>query len=82
MKKMVLIALLVLAGCEDRAVQKERIEKELPPDCSMTDLGEYGYISNLVVIQCDGRPTTTTAGAYRAGKAMSTYTTVEIGGGA
>lgn len=51
-----LLAAVLLLGCEEREVTRKRNEDKLPAGCRIIDL-DYGELRAAVV--CDGRPSTT-----------------------
>jgi hypothetical protein len=51
---------LVLAACEPTEEQKSNLKKALPEGCVAHDIGSYGTIDNLIIIECEGRRVTTT----------------------
>lgn len=58
-----MLAMLVLAGCEsdeDIARQRAEITSNLPEGCEFMDLGSYRSIDQVVVIICDDRKTIST----------------------
>ncbi|MGA0540691.1 lipoprotein [Neotabrizicola sp. VNH66] len=79
-----LSAALFLAACETEEEQRDRINRTMPDGCVMSDLGEYKEIDRLIVIQCDGRKTTTTVGTdiHHSGKFTyrDSFVAVRIGG--
>lgn len=67
-------AVLLLAGCESQEQQFKRIENNLPNGCKITDLGEYGRIDNVLVIQCGNQTTTTsTQGKFDSASKTTKY---------
>ncbi len=42
------------------AEEVQKLEQALPDGCVAHDVGSYGRIDNLLVIECDGRTVTTT----------------------
>lgn len=61
--KMIAVALsavLVLAACEPTEEEKSILKKALPEGCVAHDIGSYGTIDNLIIIECEGRRVTTT----------------------
>jgi hypothetical protein len=53
-------AVLVLAACEPTEEEKGKLKKALPEGCMAHDIGSYGKIDNLIIIECEGRRVTTT----------------------
>lgn len=53
-------AVLVLAACEPSEEEKGNLKKALPEGCVAHDIGSYGSIDNLLIIECEGRRVTTT----------------------
>jgi hypothetical protein len=51
-------ALTVLAACKPTEEEKQKLEKALPPGCVAHDIGKYGSINQLVIIECSGRNVT------------------------
>jgi hypothetical protein len=69
MKKLFILATLVLlAACEPSEEQVAHANAVLPRGCSLTYVGNYGGITNLVVAVCEGRTTTTTIFREQHGK--------------
>ena len=61
--KMIAAALstvLVLAACEPTEEEKGKLKNALPDGCVAHDIGSYGTIDNLIIIECEGRRVTTT----------------------
>ncbi|MCW2194977.1 hypothetical protein AB7M45_007750 [Bradyrhizobium elkanii] len=48
---------LLLSGCNPSAEQRARVNSQLPPGCTIRELGTFGSIENLVAVICDGRST-------------------------
>ena len=70
MKKLILIATLALAGCneEKRAYQLDKIKDRLPKGCAVADVGSYADVNHVLVVVCDGANTVSTNTSWRAGK--------------
>lgn len=69
MKKLfILSALAFLAACEPSDEQVAHANVVLPDGCTLTYVGQYGGINNLVVAVCEGRTTTTTVFREQHGK--------------
>jgi hypothetical protein len=60
MKKMILIAALALAGCNEEGRKRELdgINTKLPKGCAISDMGYYGTIRHVLVVICEGAKTT------------------------
>lgn len=50
-------AALLLTGCNPSPEQRARVNSQLPPGCTIRELGTFGSIENLVAVICDGRST-------------------------
>lgn len=58
-KYALLASVLVLAACNEATPeQKTKLKQMLPEGCIVLEVGEYGSIDNLVIIQCDGKKVT------------------------
>ena len=70
MKKLILIAALALAGCneEHRAYQLDKIKDRLPKGCAVADVGSYADVDHVLVVICDGVNTISTNTSWRSGK--------------
>ena len=78
MKKILILTLSIatLAGCtpEERAEQRQLIQRQLPKGCQMYDLGPYAEFERLVAVTCPGTVTTTQGLDKRqSGKTRLTY---------
>ena len=77
MKKFMLAAaaLIVLAACKPTEEEKQNLEKALPEGCVAHDIGKYGEINRLVIIECTGRNVTATysSDTRSNGKTSSKY---------
>jgi hypothetical protein len=80
MKKLLLIAVLVLAGCneEERKRERDSINGQLPEGCVVADVGSYGNISYVLVVICKGRDTTSTNWSWTSGKTTKSAVTLQI----
>lgn len=70
-KKTALIAIaltasVLLTGCEPTADEVNSAKEVLPPGCVIREIGSYGGHYDVLVVICDGRPTT--SAHYRSGK--------------
>lgn len=67
---------VALAGCSGEPTPEERQKAAdiLPSDCRVYEVGAYGNIKNLVVVRCDGNPTTSAnlAWSQQSGKITTT----------
>ena len=76
MKKLILIATLALAGCneEGRESELDGINTKLPEGCAISDIGYYANINHVLVVVCEGAKTisTNTSWTHRYGKATTT----------
>jgi hypothetical protein len=77
MKKiaMACAALLILAACEPTEEEKQNLKKSLPEGCVAHDIGKYGEINRLVIIECTGKNVTATysSDTRSNGKTSSKY---------
>jgi hypothetical protein len=66
MKKLVLIATLALAGCNDeqRQLELNNINTKLPEGCAISDMGYYANISHVLVVVCKGAKTISTNASW------------------
>ena len=86
MKKLLLIAVLALTGCneEGRKHELDGINGQLPAGCAASDVGSYGNISYVIVVVCEGRDAISTSYSWqkRHGKTTNTYggATLQIAG--
>lgn len=62
MKKFMLAAaaLVVLAACKPTEEEKQNLQKALPEGCVAHEVGSYGSIDQLLIIECTGRHVTST----------------------
>lgn len=78
MKKALAIgaALLLLAACKPSEEEQRNLRNALPEGCVVHDIGSYGEIQRLIVIECTGRMVTTTytTDLRSNGKVSSRYT--------
>lgn len=60
MNKIVLAcaALLVLAACEPTEEERRNLKNALPDGCVAHEVGSYGSIDQLLIIECTGRHVT------------------------
>lgn len=60
MKKLILAAtaLVLLAACQPTEEEKQNLKKALPEGCVAHDVGSYGSIDQLIIIECTGRKVT------------------------
>jgi recombinational DNA repair protein RecR len=76
MKKLMLIAALALAGCNEEGRKREldAINTKLPDGCVMSDMGNYDNIYHVLVVVCEGAKTisTNTSWTQRVGKITTT----------
>jgi len=76
MKKLILIATLALAGCNEETRQRklDAINTKLPDGCAMSDMGSYGDIYHVLVVVCEGAKTisTNTSWTQIVGKVTTT----------
>ena len=82
MKKLLLIAVLALTGCneEERKRELDGINGQLPEGCAVADVGRYGAIPHVLVVICKGRDTTSTNGSWTSGKTKKYAVTFQIAG--
>lgn len=80
MKKLILIAALALAGCneEHRAYQLDKIKDQLPKGCVVADVGSYADIDHVLVVICDGVNTISTNTSWRSGKTSQSGAVFQI----
>jgi len=80
MKKLILIAALALAGCneEERKRELDSINYKLPEGCVMSDMGSYRNINHVLVVVCEGAKTISTNTSWMAGKTSVDGVTVQI----
>lgn len=71
--------LLLLGACGPTENQKKAVQQSLPRGCSVLNLGQYGSINNLVVVICDGRPTTSTNYRENRGKYSAQQAALWVG---
>lgn len=76
MKKLILIATLALAGCNEEGRERELdgINTKLPEGCAMSDMGYYGNIRHVLVVVCEGAKTISTNTSWTGivGKVITT----------
>ena len=79
MKKMLLIAVLALAGCNEEGRKRELdgINGKMPEGCVVADVGSYGNIKYVLVVVCEGRDAISTNYSWTE---MSGKTTISRGG--
>ena len=60
MKNLALIGLaaLLLAACEPTEEEKAKLKGTLPEGCTAHDIGSYGEIDNLIIVECTGQMVT------------------------
>jgi len=63
---------------EPTSTQLNKINSQLPEGCVFKDLGEYGTVDSVVMVDCKHRDTTTTTSYDRHGKTSETNTTVKV----
>ena len=63
-----MLAGVVLAGCETAEIERARVESGLPKGCRLHDVGRYKGI-DVIAVTCDGRATSTNSMSWRSGKA-------------
>jgi hypothetical protein len=82
MKKLILIATLALAGCneEHRAYELDKINDRLPKGCVAADVGSYDNISHVLVVVCEKAKTISTNTAWVSGKTTQNAVTLQIMG--
>jgi hypothetical protein len=80
MKKLILIATLALAGCNEEGRKRalDSINTKLPEGCFMSDMGSYASIRRVLVVICDGAKTTSINTSWMAGKTSMNGVTVQI----
>jgi hypothetical protein len=80
MKKLILIATLALAGCneEERKRELDGINTKLPEGCAISDMGYYANINHVLVVVCEGAKTISTNASWVAGKTKQGGVTVQI----
>jgi hypothetical protein len=80
MKKLILIAALALAGCNEEGRKRELdgINAKLPEGCVMSDMGSYGNIRRVLVVICGGAKTTSINTSWMEGKTTMNGVTVQI----
>jgi len=62
MKKIAIAAaaLLILAACQPTEEEKQNLQKALPEGCVAHEVGSYGSIDQLLIIECTARHVTST----------------------
>lgn len=62
MKKIILAsaALLVLVACEPTEEEQQNLRNALPEGCVAHEVGSYGSIDQLLIIECTARHVTST----------------------
>lgn len=56
LKILAIASVLALAGCyEPTPEQRQKLKNSLPEGCEVIEIGEYGVIDNLVIVNCEGR---------------------------
>ena len=82
MKKLLLIAVLALSGCNEEVHRREleTINRQLPDGCVAADVGSYGNIRYVLVVVCKGRDTTSTSFSWMSGKTTNAAVTFQIAG--
>jgi hypothetical protein len=80
MKKLILIAALALAGCNEEGRKREldSINYKLPEGCAISDMGGYGNIRHVLVVVCEGAKTISINTSWMAGKTSMDGVTVQI----
>jgi hypothetical protein len=80
MKKLILIATLALAGCneEERKRELDGINTKLPEGCAISDMGYYANINHVLVVVCEGVKTISTNTSWVSGKTKQGGVTVQI----
>jgi hypothetical protein len=81
MKKLILIAALALAGCNEEGRKRELdgINTKLPEGCAISDMGGYANIDHVLVVVCEGAKTISTNTSWVSGKTKQGGVTVQIG---
>lgn len=85
MKKLLIIAALLLSGCmeEQRAEELRVIQTQLPEGCVIADIGGYANIRHVLIVTCEGRDTLSLNGSFsrQSGKTSQRYgqTVFQIG---
>lgn len=75
--KMIAIAslsLLLLAACEPTEEQKTKLKNALPKGCVAHEIGSYGSIDQLIIIECTGREVTAAYTYMRQSNGKTTET--------
>lgn len=76
MKKLILIATLALAGCNEEEHKRELdgINTKLPEGCAIADMGSYANVRHVLVVVCEGAKTisTNTSWTRMVGKVKTT----------
>lgn len=72
------LATLVLAACDPTPEQQAKVRAALPPGCTVQDVGEYGSINHLVIVNCIGHQTRTQNFMERHGKTSTSNAIVQI----
>jgi len=58
-KYAVLVSVLFLAACyEPTPEQQQKLKQSLPEGCTVIEVGQYGSIDSLIIIECEGRRVT------------------------
>lgn len=60
MKHLILLGAtaMMLAACEPTEEQKAKLKGALPDGCVVHDIGSYGEIDNLIIVECSGHTVT------------------------
>lgn len=69
---------LGLSACEPTSEDNARVKRMLPPGCEIMNLGQWGNISQLVVVNCAGHSARATHWRQSAGKTSSEIVSIEI----
>jgi hypothetical protein len=76
MKKLILIATLALAGCNEEGRKRalDSINTKLPEGCAISDMGGYASVRHVLVVVCEGAKTisTNTSWTQMVGKVVTT----------
>lgn len=72
MRLIVLLGVLLLAGCQPSADEEAKVQQALPAGCTVRYLGSFGSVDNLVAVVCDGRRATSTMWQEQQGKVTVT----------
>ena len=74
----ILLVLLALTACEPTDEQVAHMREVLPPGCLIQDLGPYGNVSHVIMVQCSGRQSRAESYMQQAGKTQVPIASIQI----